>query len=110
MECNKFHLLSYLLYISFKLNNNWAFNPIVHYTKGRGFYEQFKPEDNYLNYGLPNVVIGTTTLKQTDIIRRKWLNNDFYGATYSLDYQSNKGGYLENIWSIINWDFVNGKM
>ncbi len=80
----------YQLISSFKLNNNWTFNPILHYTKGRGFYEQFKPEDKYSNYGLPNVVIGTTTLKKTDIIRRKWLDNDFYGATYSFDYQSNK--------------------
>jgi iron complex outermembrane receptor protein len=80
----------YQLISSFKLNNSWTFNPIFHYTKGRGFYEQFKPEDKYSNYGLPNVMIGTTTLKNTDIIRRKWLDNDFYGATYSLDYQSNK--------------------
>lgn len=80
----------YQLISSFKLNSNWTFNPILHYTKGRGFYEQFKPEDKYSNYGLPNVVIGTTTLKKTDIIRRKWLDNDFYGATYSFDYQSNK--------------------
>jgi iron complex outermembrane receptor protein len=80
----------YQLISSFKLNNNWTFNPIFHYTKGRGFYEQFKPEDKYSNYGLPNVVTGTTTLMKTDIIRRKWLNNDFYGAAYSLDYQSNK--------------------
>jgi len=80
----------YQLISSFKLNNNWTFNPIFHYTKGRGFYEQFKPEDKYSNYGLPNVVTGTTMLMKTDIIRRKWLNNDFYGAAYSLDYQSNK--------------------
>lgn len=80
----------YQLISSFKLNQHWTFNPILHYTKGRGFYEQFKPEDKYSNYGLPNVVIGTTTLKKTDIIRRKWLDNDFYGATYSFDYQSNK--------------------
>ena len=80
----------YQLISSFKLNNSWTFNPILHYTKGRGFYEQFKPEDEYSNYGLPNVVIGTSTLKNTDIIRRKWLDNDFYGATYSFDYQSNK--------------------
>ncbi len=80
----------YQLISSFKLNQHWTFNPILHYTKGRGFYEQFKPEDKYSNYGLPNVVIGTTTIKKTDIIRRKWLDNDFYGATYSFDYQSNK--------------------
>lgn len=80
----------YQLISSFKLSQNWTFNPTLHYTKGRGFYEQFKPEDKYSNYGLPNVVVGTETIKKTDIIRRKWLDNDFYGATYSLDYQSNK--------------------
>jgi iron complex outermembrane receptor protein len=79
---------------SFKLNQNWTFNPILHYTKGRGFYEQFKPQDKYSSYGLPNVIVGTETIKKTDIIRRKWLDNDFYGATYSLDYQS--GGVQSN--------------
>jgi iron complex outermembrane receptor protein len=80
----------YQLISSFKLNNSWSFNPTLHYTKGRGFYEQFKPEDKYSNYGLPNVVAGTETIKKTDIVRRKWLDNDFYGVTYSLDYQGNK--------------------
>ena len=80
----------YQLISSFKLNQNWTFNPTLHYTKGRGFYEQFKAQDKYANYGLPNVVTGTETIKKTDLVRRKWLNNDFYGVTYSLDYQSNK--------------------
>jgi Fe-Mn family superoxide dismutase len=35
---------------------------------------------------------------------------DWWEHAWALDYQSNKAGYLENIWSIINWDFVNGKM
>ncbi len=80
----------YQLISSFKLNNSWTFNPILHYTKGRGFYEQFRESQPYANYGLPNVIIGRDTIKRTDLIRRKWLDNDFYGATYSLDYQSNK--------------------
>ena len=80
----------YQLISSFKLNQNWTFNPTLHYTKGRGFYEQFKAQDKYANYGLPNVISGTETIKKTDLVRRKWLNNDFYGVTYSLDYQSNK--------------------
>ena len=78
----------YQLISSFKLNKNWTFNPILHYTKGRGFYEQFKAQDKFTNYGLPNVVNGTETIKKTDLVRRKWLDNDFYGVTYSLDYQS----------------------
>lgn len=80
----------YQLISSFKLNNSWTFNPILHYTKGRGFYEQFRESQSYANYGLPNVIIGRDTIKRTDLVRRKWLDNDFYGATYSLDYQSNK--------------------
>ena len=80
----------YQLISSFKLNKNWTFNPILHYTKGRGFYEQFKEKDKFSNYGLPNVIAGTETIKKTDLVRRKWLDNDFYGVTYSLDYQSNK--------------------
>ncbi len=35
---------------------------------------------------------------------------DWWEHAWALDYQSNKAGYLENIWSIINWDFVNGKL
>lgn len=80
----------YQLISSFKLGQNWTFNPTLHYTKGRGFYEQYRESQSFANYGLPNVIIGSDTTKRTDLVRRKWLDNDFYGATYSLDYQSNK--------------------
>jgi iron complex outermembrane receptor protein len=80
----------YQLISSFKINQKWTFNPTLHYTKGRGFYEQFKEQDKFANYGLPNVVIGTETIKKTDLVRRKWLDNDFYGITYSFDYHSGK--------------------
>ncbi|MFN3488549.1 MAG: TonB-dependent receptor [Emticicia sp.] len=80
----------YQLISSFKLSKNWTFNPTLHYTKGRGFYEQFRESQSFANYGLPNVIIGRDTIKRTDLVRRKWLDNDFYGATYSLDYQSSK--------------------
>ena len=77
----------YQLISSFKLGQNWTFNPTLHYTKGRGFYEQYRERQSFANYGLPNVIIGRDTIKRTDLVRRKWLDNDFYGATYSLDYQ-----------------------
>ena len=35
---------------------------------------------------------------------------DWWEHAWALDYQSNKADYLVNIWSIINWDSVNGKM
>ncbi|WP_337041859.1 TonB-dependent receptor [Emticicia sp. 17c] len=80
----------YQLISSFKLNNQWTFNPTLHYTRGRGYYEQFKSDDALANYKLPDVIMGGDTISSTDLVRRKWLDNHFYGITYSFDYQSNK--------------------
>jgi iron complex outermembrane receptor protein len=79
----------YQLISSFKINQYWTFNPTLHYTYGRGYYEQFKADESLKNYGLANLMIGNDTIKKTDLIRRKWLDNQFYGGVYSFDYQSN---------------------
>ncbi len=75
------------LITSWTLNKNWRFNPTLHYTKGLGFYEQYKAEAKFSDYGLPNISVAGTEIKRTDLIRRKWLDNDFYGAVWSLDYE-----------------------
>lgn len=63
-----------------------------HYTYGRGYYEQFRPSDNLLgNYGIAPISIGNELITQTDIIRRRWLDNDFYGGVFSLNYISDNG-------------------
>jgi iron complex outermembrane receptor protein len=80
----------YQLISSFKLNNHWTFNPTLHYTRGKGYYEEFKEAADLSAYKLPNVIIGGDTIASTDLVRRKWLDNHFYGLTYSFDYQSNK--------------------
>jgi iron complex outermembrane receptor protein len=105
---------NYQLISSFGLTKNWRLNASLFYTKGKGYYEEYRPNDLFSSYGLPNVVIGDSTIKQTDIIRRLWLDNDFYGTVFSLDYNSfgkltaNIGGgwnqyqgahYGEIIWS-----------
>ncbi len=72
---------------SLQVAKNWRFNPTLHYTKGMGFYEQFKSNQKLVNYGLANVTVGNSIIKRTDLIRRKWLDNDFYGAVWSLDYE-----------------------
>ncbi|MBB6001681.1 iron complex outermembrane receptor protein [Arcicella rosea] len=80
----------YQLLSSHTLSNAWTFNLNFHYTYGRGYYEQFKEQDKFSKYGLPNVILGTDTVKKTDLVRRKWLDNDFYGTTFSFDYQGSK--------------------
>ena len=77
----------YQLLSSHILSSDWTFNFNLHFTHGEGYYEQFKEADKFSKYGLPNVINGTTTIKKSDFIRRKWLDNNFYGTTFSFDYQ-----------------------
>ena len=39
---------------------------------------------------LPDYINGTDTITSTDLIRRLWLDNYFYGGIFSLQYQKNK--------------------
>ncbi|WP_276497829.1 TonB-dependent receptor [Pontibacter litorisediminis] len=65
-----------------RLNLGGAF----HFTRGRGYYEQYKNNQKLANYGIAPVVLGDTTISRSDLIRQKWLDNYFYGATYALNY------------------------
>ena len=58
-----------------------------HYTKGKGFYEQYKQGEDFSDYGFTPFVDNGNTIDQTDLVRRKWLDNDFYGTTFSLNYK-----------------------
>ena len=78
----------YQLHYERKIADNIKFNLTGHYTYGRGYYEQYKQDRDFSDYGLSPIVINGVTIDQTDLIRRKWLDNDFYGATASLSYKS----------------------
>jgi iron complex outermembrane recepter protein len=80
----------YQLHYSQELFKNWNANVALHYTKGRGYYEEYKKDQNFSSYGLDDIVIGTQTISSTNLVRRRWLDNDFYGTTFSLNYNSNK--------------------
>jgi iron complex outermembrane receptor protein len=80
----------YQLLTSHNLSQNWTLNVNGHYTKGRGYYEQFRTDDRLSTYNLPPVVLGSDTVRRTDLVRRRWLDNDFYGTVFSLDYDSFK--------------------
>lgn len=65
-------------------------NLCLHYTGGKGYYEQYKEDEDYSDYQMDNILIGSDLIEETDLIRRKWLDNDFYGVTYSLKYKRDK--------------------
>ncbi len=77
----------YQLLYARQLSDHFSFNGALHYTDGRGYFEEFKTAQKFSSYGLQNVGTGTTALKRTDLIRRRWLDNDFYGVTYNFNYQ-----------------------
>lgn len=74
----------YQLHVSHAFSDKLIANAALHYTWGRGYYEQYRKGDDLAHYGLDNVVLGGDTITSTDLIRRRWLNNNLIGTTYSL--------------------------
>lgn len=69
-----------------QFNEKFSFNGALHYTEGKGYYEEYKNQQKFSKYGLPNANAGGTDVAKTDLIRRRWLDNDFYGVTYAFNY------------------------
>ncbi len=63
-----------------RLSPNWDLDWNFHYTYGRGYYEEFKPSADLSAYGIANK-------PSVDLVRQKWLDNDFYGSTFALKYE-----------------------
>ncbi|HUH46315.1 MAG TPA: TonB-dependent receptor, partial [Arenibacter sp.] len=73
-----------------KFSDNWNTNLAFHYTKGEGYFEQYRQDDDFVTYGITPFVKDGDTINTTDLIRRRWLDNDFYGTTFSANYQNKK--------------------
>ena len=86
-EVDNYQQDNYQLHFTHTFNDKLILNLAVHYTYGRGYYEQYRKGENLADYGLNPVVIGLDTVQQTDLIRRLWLDNDFVGAVYGLTYK-----------------------
>lgn len=76
---NHFHLLW-----EQNLSETWNLETTAHYTKGGGYYENYKQDAKFSKYNLPDQTVNGQTLKRTDFIRKKWLDNDFYGIVSTL--------------------------
>lgn len=71
-----------------QFNEKLSFNGALHYTDGKGYFEEFKNNDKLKKYGLPAVNVDGEKKEKSDLIRRRWLDNDFYGLTYNFDYKA----------------------
>jgi len=77
----------YQLFWNQKINNNWTTNLGLNYTYGRGYYEQYKEDEDFVFYNFELIEIGEEVINTTDLIRRRWLDNDFYVINANANYK-----------------------
>jgi len=76
----------YQLIFSQKLGTRWNINTALFLTNGKGYYENYKADETFAEYGLGDVIIGNDTIISTNLVNRKWLDNSYYGLTFSTGY------------------------
>ncbi|MBX3165367.1 MAG: TonB-dependent receptor [Bacteroidetes bacterium] len=92
---------NFQLHFIHQFNSRVSLNVTGHYTKGQGYYEEYKPFANFSSYNIPDVISPKgDTINSSDLIRRKWLDNDFAGGIFNFKYIVNQklnfilgGGY-----------------
>ena len=85
-EVDNYAQTHYQLHYSKNLNQKTILNIAGHFTHGEGYYEQEKLDQALLDYNLSNIILTNDTITSTDLVRRKWLNNDFGGITFSVKH------------------------
>jgi len=81
------------------IDDNWSTNLSLNYTDGRGYFEQYREDDSVDTY---DGIVGSdldsngNILGTTDIIRRRWLDNDFYVLNFSTNYKSDNLDFIFN--------------
>ena len=88
-ETDNYKQDNYQVHFIHSFNNKLTVNLTGHYTAGKGYYEQYKQGQTLSNYKMPNVITTNDTIKTTDLIRRRWLDNDFIGAIGNISYKPN---------------------
>lgn len=94
-ETDNYNQDHYQLHWSESISDKWSTNLAFHYTKGKGYYENYKEDEPVAGYGpiQPTKTVDDgngNLIPVTDLIRQKWLDNDFYGTTFSAKYVTEK--------------------
>ncbi len=89
-ESDNYRQNHFQLIYSNVLNRSLSFHTALHYTHGKGYYEEYREDQIFADYGIPPFTIDTIRVSSTDLVRRKWMGNDFYGLVYSINYRKDK--------------------
>jgi iron complex outermembrane recepter protein len=89
-ETDNYRQDHYQLFFTHRFNQSLSFNIAGFLTNGKGYYEEYRADEDYADYGLSYPMVGGTSITETDLIRQLWLKNSFYGSIFSLQHQSTK--------------------
>ncbi len=89
-QTDNYRQTHYQLFFSHEFSENWSLNTALHYTRGAGYYEEYRQNDDLDRYNLLPRISGTDTIRNSDLIRQRWLDNHFFGGTWSLQYRKDK--------------------
>lgn len=92
-QTDNYHQQSYQLVWNQLWGPHLNLNATLHYTKGQGYYDEYKANESTKKYGLLRTDAATGTLMgyTSDLTRQKKLDNDFYGMVAGITYDGIKG-------------------
>ena len=111
-ETDNYIQTHYQLFYNRKINSSLSYNIAAFLSRGKGYYEEYRAGQSFNDYNLPDAISGNDTITSTDLIRRLWLDNYFYGSIFSLQYHKHKteltfgGGWTEydgKHYDIVTW-------
>ncbi|WP_026302496.1 TonB-dependent receptor [Psychroflexus tropicus] len=87
----------YQLHWNQKLTPNWSTNLSLNYTYGRGYFEQYEEDADLSFHEIDPVSIGGETIEESDLIRRRWLDNDYYVVNATSSYSDSQVDFTSGL-------------
>ncbi len=89
-QTDNYNQTYYQLHYAHEFNPKLNLVTALFYTKGKGYYENYKNNKKLSNYGMNDTIIGSDTISRTSLIEQKWLDNDYYGINLFLNYNADR--------------------
>jgi iron complex outermembrane receptor protein len=95
----------YQLHWNQRINQHWSTNLSLNYTYGRGYFEQYVEDNSNKEDEIPNLIfheigpvnVGNETIETSDLIRRRWLDNDYYVVNGTVNYSDSQVDFTSGL-------------
>jgi iron complex outermembrane receptor protein len=101
-ETDNYQQDHYQFFVNHRTGKKFNLQAALHYTRGRGYYEQYRQQDEFSDYGVgpfligsmqqilgtDTIIVAADTIEKSDLIRKRWLDNHFYGGVFSGEWDA----------------------